>query len=59
MRYVDDATVRAGLRLLHFRADINPVELSGLLPTRGRLTLPARMTGFGPSPAGPCTGCGR
>ncbi|WP_280302551.1 DUF3068 domain-containing protein [Nocardia abscessus] len=45
LRYVDEATVRAGLRLLHFRADINPVELSGLLPTRGRLTLPARMTG--------------
>ncbi|MCC3332365.1 DUF3068 domain-containing protein [Nocardia abscessus] len=45
LRYIDEATVRAGLRLLHFRADINPVELSGLLPTRGPLTLPARMTG--------------
>ncbi|MEU2032456.1 DUF3068 domain-containing protein [Nocardia amamiensis] len=45
LRYVDDATVRDGLRLLHFRADIPPAELSGLLPTRGRLTLPAQTVG--------------
>ncbi|AYA27090.1 DUF3068 domain-containing protein [Rhodococcus rhodochrous] len=45
MAYVDDSTVRNGLRLLHFRADIPVVDLSGLLPMRGRVDLPARLLG--------------
>ncbi len=54
LRYVDDTTVRDGLRLLHFRTHLPPIDLSHLLPMRGRITLPAQMVG-GVGEAGPVT----
>ncbi|WP_063043128.1 DUF3068 domain-containing protein [Nocardia pseudovaccinii] len=45
LRYVDDTTVRDGLRLLHFRSQVPPVDLAPLLPMRGEITLPAESVG--------------
>lgn len=45
LAYIDDSTVRDGLRLLHFRTEIPTTDLGGLLPMRGRVPLPATLMG--------------
>ncbi|WP_329410630.1 DUF3068 domain-containing protein [Nocardia vinacea] len=47
--YIDDHTVRDGIRLLHFRNVIDPVSLATFLPTSGRIDL-AVAAGAAPTP---------
>ncbi|MFI5541816.1 porin PorA family protein [Nocardia sp. NPDC051900] len=43
MKYLDDATSLDGLQLLHFRTQLHSAPLTGLVPMRGNVTLPARI----------------
>ncbi|MGY0499298.1 DUF3068 domain-containing protein [Nocardia sp. FBN12] len=46
LQFIDDETVVNGVRLLHFRNSVAPIDISGHDPATGSLTVPAAALGL-------------